>query len=604
MTMDSLLSTEDARALAALRQKYKEERDRRVREDGNSQYRDMRKDYPTLLDDPFVDSPEPREPLNDFVEVAIVGGGFAGLLTGVRLRDAGVSDFRILDAGGDFGGTWYWNRYPGCQCDIDSYCYLPLLEELEWIPEDKYAYAPEIHKHCQRIAQAYDLYDKAVFHTHVTDLSWDESGNSWTIRTNRGDAIRARFVVLGTGPFSHPKLPAIPGIDEFSGHIFHTSRWDYSYTGGTHEGGLVGLADKRVGIIGTGCTAIQCIPHLAEHAQHLFVFQRTPSGVDRRGNKKTDPKWASDLRPGWQAERRKNFNEVVSGKEVKVDLVNDGWGDIYRTLYSLLPEAREKLTPEQVSELAELADMRKMDELRARVDEVVKDTRTAEILKAWYRQYCKRPTFSDDYLPTFNRKNVTLVDTSSTGGVESIHKNGISTGGQEYELDCIILSTGFEVGTLLTRRAGFELLGEGSRTLSEYWSDGVKTFHGFHVNGFPNCFVLGPSQKGVSVNYTSIIDDQATHVAHIISRLKQLGASRVEAKPEAVAEWVATIRRLAIDNLAYFDACTPGYYNNEGHIATRGGGLTDEAYGPGANAFSSLIKTWREDGNLSGLDIR
>ncbi len=595
----------DVNDLEAVRAKYKAERDKRVRREGNDQYVEVTGDFSHLTKDPNVEANDEREPLNDDVEVAIVGGGFAGLFTGMRLREAGISDFRIIDAAADFGGTWYWNRYPGAQCDIESYCYLPLLEELDWMPKEKYSYASEIYEHCQRIAKKFDLYKAACFQTKVTDLSWDAGNSRWIIKTNRGDVMRARFVVVGTGPFNQPKLPSIPGIGGFQGHTFHTSRWDYNYTGGSHSGGLHKLADKRVAIIGTGCTAIQCVPHLADSAQHLYVFQRTPSSVDERNNRPTDLEWVKSLKPGWQRERRKNFNDVVTGKRFESDMVNDGWGDIFRILASLLSEQEaSSLTPERISELAETADLQKMNSLRERVDDVVTDPNVAASLKAWYRQYCKRPTFSDNYLPTFNRPNVTLVDTSNTAGVERVTPTGIIANGEELPVDCIIFSTGFEVGTLLTRRSGFEITGcEGVR-LTDYWSDGgIKTFHGFHVHGFPNCFIMGPSQKGVSVNYTSMIDDQAQHISYIINRVKASGGGYVEAKKEAETQWVSTIRELALDNLAFFDACTPGYYNNEGHIATRGGGLTDESYGPGANAFNELLAQWRDKDDLEGLEI-
>ncbi len=587
----------------ALRAKYNEERDKRIRPDGNDQYIEVKGDFAHFVDDPYVEPGFDRAPLTDEIDIVVIGGGFAGLLAGARFREAGLDSFRIIEAGGDFGGTWYWNRYPGAQCDIESYCYLPLLEELNYIPKEKYSYAPEIFEHSKRIAREFRLYDDVCFQTKVTDLSWDEASARWIVSTDRSDRMRARFVVVGTGPMSMPKLPAIKGIDEFQGHTFHTSRWDYRYTGGDHNGKLDRLSDKRVAVIGTGATAIQSIPYLGAHAQHLYVFQRTPSSVDVRGNTPTDMEWAKSLKPGWQQERRKNFNEIVHGKPFEEDLVHDGWTDLYRILADMFREVGDpSLTAEEASQIGEIADFKKMNALRARVDQVVKDPATAEKLKAWYRQFCKRPTFNDEYLPTFNRPNVTLVDTSETAGVQQITRTGVIANGVEYPVDCIVFATGFEIGTSLMRRSGFEIKGMNGISLSDYWADGIKTFHGFWTHGFPNCLVMGPTQKGLSVNFTSILDDQAKHIAYLIKEVKARGRFG-QPSLAAETEWVATIRRLVVDNSAFFDACTPSYYNNEGHMAERGGGLTSEAYGKGANAFNALLKQWRDEGALEGIEI-
>ena len=320
---------------AQIRDKYRSERDKRLRADGEGQYLELAGTLARYADeDPYVEPGFTRPSLTDEIEVAILGGGFSGLLAGARLSEAGVADFRIIEAGGDFGGTWYWNRYPGAQCDIESYCYLPLLEELGYMPKEKCSYVEEIFEHSQRIGHKFGLYDKTLFQTRVRGLNWDEAAKRWIIATNQGDAIRARFVVMALGPASRAKLPGIPGIERFAGHSFHTSRWDYTYTGGDTNGGLTKLADKRVAIIGTGATAIQCVPFLGRYAQHLTVFQRTPSCVDLRGNSPTDPQWAATLQPGWQRARRENFNRIISGQKFDEDLVNDGWTGIFRNLAS------------------------------------------------------------------------------------------------------------------------------------------------------------------------------------------------------------------------------------------------------------------------------
>lgn len=587
-----------------LREKYRFERDRRIRPEGNGQYRPATDDLGYIVDDPFVAPGFERDPIRDEVDIVIVGGGFSGMLAGARCREAGLEDIHIIEAGGDFGGTWYWNRYPGAQCDIESYCYFPLLEELGYMPKEKYSFAPEIYEHSQRVARAFGLYDRALFQTKVTGLVWDAETARWKVQTSRGDDIRSRFVILGTGFLSQPKLPGIAGIDEFQGHMFHTARWDYEYTGGDNQGDLSKLGDKRVAVIGTGATAIQCIPHVGAAAKELYVFQRTPSSVDLRGNAPTDPEWVNSLEPGWQRQRRENFNANVTGLPVEEDLVSDGWTEIFRTLRSWIPVDRQhEISKAEAAALTELADFTKMNGIRARVDHAVDDEATAEALKPWYRQFCKRPTFNDDYLRTFNRPNVTLVDTADCHGVERITPTAVVANGVEYEVDCIIFATGFDFGMDWSPHTGFVPVGENGLSLVEYWADGMKTLHGFTSHGFPNCFLMGLYQNGLSFNLTSVLDDQAQHIAYIIKEVMARGARCAQPAVEAEADWVAEIRRLALNNARYYEACTPGYYNNEGDVHPQGGGLNTEAYGLGANAFNDLMARWRAQGDLEGLEL-
>jgi len=584
----------------ALREKYREERDKRLRSDGNEQYVEVVGDYARYLDDPYVE-PFQREPLTDAVDVIVIGGGFGGLLAGARLREAGIEDVRVIEKGGDFGGTWYWNRYPGAMCDVESYIYLPLLEEIGYVPSEKYVHAPEILAHSQAIGKHYDLYANACFQTEVTDLRWDDASARWIVSTNRGDAMRARFVCMANGPLHRPKLPGIPGIDTFRGHTFHTSRWDYDYTGGDCDGNLTGLHGKRVAIIGTGATAVQCVPHVGEAAEQLFVFQRTPSSIDVRANRPTDPEWAGSLEPGWQQRRMDNFNNLVSGGYEEEDLVSDGWTDIIGKLLVMLRQETEKaLTPDGVANTLELADFEKMEQIRSRVDTIVNDPTTAEALKPYYRQFCKRPCFHDEYLDTFNRENVTLVDTKGRG-VERLTEHGVVVGGVEYEVDCVIYATGFEVGTDYTRRAGYEIYGRDGLTLTEKWADGASTLHGMHCHGFPNCFVISNVQSGFSVNFPHMLNEQSKHLAYIISHAIEHDVRVVEASEEAEAEWVRTIIQLAQNNLSFLESCTPGYYNNEGKPAERSG--QNGFYGGGSIAFIKLIEQWRAEGTLAGLDL-
>ena len=586
----------------ALRARYRAERDKRLRDDGNEQYVEVKGAFAGFLDDPYVAPGFAREPLADSVQVVVIGGGFGGLLAAARLREAGVRDIRVIEKGGDFGGTWYWNRYPGAQCDIESYIYLPLLEETGYMPKEKYSFAPEILAHARAIGERYDLYRNACFQTEVTAMRWDDAECRWIIETNRGDAMRAQFVAMCNGPLNRPKLPGIPGVGSFRGHAFHTSRWDYGYTGGNAEGHLTGLADKRVGIIGTGATAVQCVPHLGEHARQLFVFQRTPSSIDVRGNKPTDPAWADALQPGWQQHRMTNFNVLVTGGLQDEDLVSDGWTDIIRNLASVAASRRNKqATPEEAMARIELADFKKMEQIRARVDSLVEDPATAAALKPWYRQFCKRPCFHDEYLLAFNRPNVTLVDTDGRG-VERITESGVVANGREYELDCLIFATGFEVGTAYTRRAGYDIAGRRGLKLSDKWAGGLRTLHGFQTHGFPNCFFMGVTQGGFTANFPHMLNEQSRHIAYMVGQVLGSNARSIEATAAGEDDWVETIRTMAVFNQRFLEECTPGYYNNEGKPG-QGNSLLGSQYGGGPEAFFQILRDWRETGAMDGVEL-
>jgi cyclohexanone monooxygenase len=585
----------------ALREKYRQERDKRVREDGHLQYFQVQGDFARFAeDDPYVEPGFTREPLNDEIDVVVIGGGFSGMLACARMKEAGITNMRLLEAGGDFGGTWYWNRYPGAQCDIESYCYLPLLEELGYVPKEKYSYGTEIFEHSQRIGKAYGLYDLTCFQTRVRELRWDEEIKRWHIITNRGDDMKARFVVMCLGTASRAKMPGLPGIHDFEGHSFHTSRWDYGYTGGDTRGELTKLADKRVAIIGTGATAIQCVPYVGKHAKHTYLFQRTPSSVDLRGNKPTDPEWAKTLQPGWQKARRDNLNDVVSGAPFEENLVNDGWTEIF-TKVMAIPKSDKPLSPQEIGELMELADFQKMNAIRARVDETVQNKAAAEALKPWYRQFCKRPTFNDEFLPTFNLPNVELIDVSESKGVERITKKGLIANGVEYEVDCIIYSTGFEANGDLRRRVGFDIYGRDGLSLYDHYTDGFRTLHGHSSRNFPNWFYVGISQNAISINITAMLDDQTKHVAYIISEVMGRQAKTIEVTEEGEESWVNVMRSMAAADGSFQQNCTPGYYNNEGitREAPKNGGM----YILGINKFNALLAEWREKGDLEGMEL-
>lgn len=619
LTMDSLddennntflVLKEEERGFSpeALQAKYREERDKRLRNDGYDQYRTIEETSLQRYAKDLWSNPLTRDAIEEEVECLIVGAGYSGMILAVRLLEAGIRDIRIVDKAGDFGGTWYWNQYPGVACDIESYIYMPLLEETGYMPTEKYARGPEILEHSQRIGKLFGLYPKALFQTEVETLDWNTTSNRWDVVTDRGDRIHARFVTTAGGVLHKPKFPGLDGIDTFKGHGFHTSRWDYEYTGGSQHGHLHKLHDKRIGIIGTGATGIQVIPHLAESAKHLFVFQRTPSSVDVRLDRPTEPNWVAGLKEGWQQRRMDNFNLIVSGNSVDEDEVADGWTDI---LTRLLLSGKKMATiknaedpdkaAQQIRDAMQLADYEKMEQVRARVDSMVRDPTVANSLKPWYNQMCKRPCFHNDYLATFNRSNVTLVDTRGKG-IEYITEKGIVANGTEHELDCIIYASGFEtLGADYSSRMRITMRGRDGITLDEYWKDGSRTLHGLYTRHFPNHFIMSPIQSALTPNFTHMINEQAKHITFVIAEATKRGASTVEASEQSEEEWVRTIVDMSKLRDDFSRECTPGYYNNEGKITEKI--LKAGRYGLGSPAFIELLKNWREEGSFVGLEF-
>ena len=585
----------------ALKAKYAEERDKRLRGDGSAQYIRLETEFSDLATDPYTPLKE-RDPISDHVTFAFIGGGFAGLVVGARLKEAGVDDVRIIEKGGDFGGTWYWNRYPGAQCDTASMIYMPLLEETGHRPTEKYAHAPEIRDHCSRVGEHFGLYEHALFHTEVEDLEWDEEKKVWIVSTNRGDAFTAKYVGMGTGPLHVAKLPGLPGIDDFKGKAFHTSRWDYDYTGGNPEGApLENLADKRVAIIGTGATAVQCIPHLAKSAKELLVFQRTPSSVDRRDNAPIEEDWFSGIEEeGWQRKWQENFAANLGVGFPEQDLVNDGWTDLAKRVRANLKEVPpSEWTPEKMLESFEDSDFQKMEEIRQRAAELVDDPDTGENLKAWYRQLCKRPCFHDEYLQAYNEPSTRLIDTDGKG-VEKITENGVYANGQEYEVDCIVYASGFEVSVDYVSRAGFDVSGRSGLKLSEHWEEGMRTLHGLHMAGFPNAFMVQPTQAANFIaNVPHNIVDHADTIATIVAHAEKQEYQTVEATDEAEQAWLEFLQTGLGVNIGNTE-CTPGYYNNEG----AGWGDRDRfmlGHPHGAVAFFNHMDSWRKSGEFEGL---
>lgn len=600
--------------VAAMRRKYAAERARRVRPEGSSQYLELKDDFVEFAEvDPHT-VVTPREPIDADIEVVVLGGGFAGLLAGVYLKKAGVADVRVIEMGGDFGGVWYWNRFPGIQCDNDAYCYVPMLEELDFIPSKKYADGAEIFQHCQNIGKHFGLYDGAIFSTQVRAARWDEEIKRWRLTTNRGDDLRARFVVMAQGSYNRPKLPGIAGIRDFmnaGGHVFHSARWDYDYTGGDADGGLDKLADKRVALVGTGATGVQLVPHLGRDAKQLYVFQRTPSSVDFRVNEPTDPQWAASLQPGWQAERKRNFHRWSPFEGVVFDapdMVCDFWTELGRNLTARIGASPDPtaLGVEEIMAIREEEDYKIMERLRRRIADIVDDPQTAEALKPYYRFMCKRPTSSDTYLPAFNRPNVTLVDVADSKGVDKLTEKGIVAGGVEYEVDCVIFASGFEISTEISRRYAIDVIeGRDGVSLFDHWRDGFATLHGMTSRGFPNQFHTGFIQGGVSANTTAMFEQQAEHIAYIIAEALNRSATVVEPSEEGQNGWVNTIRELAFDNSAFDLSCTPGYYNNEGRgFGDASRSFLGEVYSPGFYAFDDLLRDWRAAGDMKGMDLQ
>ncbi|MEC8810502.1 MULTISPECIES: flavin-containing monooxygenase [unclassified Ketobacter] len=599
--------------IPALKEKYRQERELRVRPEGQKQYVRPVDDFSESYEvDPHTPL-QSRASIHEEIDALVLGGGWSGLLAGVNLKKAGVTDFRNIDHAGDFGGVWYWNRYPGVQCDNDAYCYLPMLEEMDYMPSKKYTDGYDIYDYMRSIADRFGLYEKALFHTMVTGMKWDQSIKRWRVTTNRGDEILARFVVMANGLLNIPKLPGIAGIHEFKGRMFHTARWDYEFTGGSYRNPqLDKLADKRVAIIGTGATAIQAVPYLGRYAKQLYVLQRTPSTVDERKNLPTDPAWVKSLKPGWQQARKANFQKAAIDTFTPgdPDLICDIWTEVNRNLVAEFDASGWPTSPETFMAQREVMDYRVMERLRQRVDSIVKDKKTAEGLKPWYRFLCKRPCSNDDYYSTFNLPNVQLIDVSKTQGVERMTEHGFVAHGQEYEIDCMIFASGFEVTSDLDRRWGIATIqGRDGVSIYDHWADGYKTLHGMMSRGFPNQFFVGFYQGGFNATTTETFSRQGEHIAYIIKTALDRGATSIEPDEAAQNAWVEHVRDTAIDISEFQQECTPSYFNNEGEAQVDSKGekkfrwYLGESYGPGWDAFQKLMHDWRDKGELEGLVV-
>ena len=549
-----------------IKHKFAEERDLRLdyRPEGTQQYTsDLSGSFARYETDPYGGEIVPRAPITDTVECLFIGGGFSALLTSARLREYGVESIRIVERGADVGGTWYWNRYPGVACDVISYDYLPLLDEMDYVPKNHYARGPEILAHCQAIARRYNLYELAIFQTTVTSTIWNAEEEMWQLTTDRGDHMKARFVICANGTLSKPKLSKIQGMESFEGHAFHTSRWDYDYTGED----LSGLEDKVVGIIGTGATAVQAIPGLGAAAKELYVFQRTPSSIDIRDDWPTDPNWAHKLKPGWQAKRRER---AMRGPRLTEEQRAE----------------RAAMSREEKIRRQENANIDYMMRIHTRIDEVVKDKATAEALKPWYMFMCKRPCFHNDYLPTFNRPNVHLVDTHGKGITEITAKGPVFEGTQ-YELDVLIYATGFEV-----QKTGIynRITGENGLDLNDKYHSGIRTLLGIHSQGYPNLFIMGGYQASFQFNLTDMLQSQGDHIAACIDYARRQDYQSIDVTPEAEEWWVQEVIHHRGKTSRNQD-CTPGYYNFEGEFQRR----QDGNYNGGFPKYVTHLKEVRAE---------
>jgi cation diffusion facilitator CzcD-associated flavoprotein CzcO len=635
-----------APSLSTVQQKYEQERAKRLRADGAKQFVDFYalERLERFHKDPWVDENSPPPADGDRTEILIIGAGYGGLLYAVRLLEAGfkLEDIHFADSANGFGGTWYWNRYPGLKCDIESYIYMPLLEETGYMPTEKYCTGLELQEHAERIAKKWNLTDRAWFRRTVNKMEWDEGAKEWvTHYTLRGPdgkdsppkTMRSRFVVLTTGFTLVPRVPQIPGIGDFKGEMFHTARWDYKCTGGSPTNtNMVNLKDKSVGIIGTGATSVQVVPALANSVKKLYVFQRTPSSIDTRGNHETDKEWwqREHSKPGWQQRRRDNFNAFLTNMEPKpsVDLVSDGWTTM--PSYSVLvgnPEAADVIkqdvsaVPTYVAKLHAL-DLSRQEKIRKRVEDTVKNATVAEQLKPWYPGWCKRPCFHDDYLEAFNKPNVTLVDTDGQG-VERITENGIALNGKEYKIDILILSTGYRSPFNYSPggRVNIDIIGRHGASLDKKWVNAVTTLHGMMSHDFPNLCWPGLSQSGGTPNFTHCMDHSALHIAEVLRnavlKTKQSGGDPsgykynfiVEPTADGEEEWSNTIASTA-GVFAASAGCTPSYINAEGDLDKE---VSEEVqqkrargalWGKGFDDYARVLSEWRSKGDFSGLEIK
>ncbi|OAF99390.1 FAD/NAD(P)-binding domain-containing protein [Paraphaeosphaeria sporulosa] len=622
--------------------KFMQEAAKRQRPEGTKQFQELHYSDSSrlrnLVDDIFADHAAldkralPIEAGGN-TKFLIMGAGMGGILNAIKLVQAGFKqdDIVMVEMGGGVGGTWYWNRYPGLHCDVESYVYLPMLEETGYVPSHKYTSAVEIRNYLVKLVEKFGLGDRIMYRTEVTSLQWDGGKKIWRVdmTTGRGNggtekatlSVNADFSILAGGIFPHPHVPKIPGLAGFEGDMFHTSRWDYAISGGSSEdtfSELKGLEGKRVGYVGTGATAIQAVPEVAKFAKELLLFQRTPSQVNYRGQKPTDPKeWSERIAAGlgWQKARMENLAQHLSRNlpEGTVNMVDDEWSRLQAYCAVLGSERFTGLTPDKIpGYLSELQawDANHNTKARERISNIVTDKSTAERLTPWYPTWCKRPTFSDTYLQTFNKPNVHLVDTDGKG-IDAVTSHAIIANGQEYPIDILILSTGYRSpaygGGDPAARNGIDIIGRNGLKMSEKWtSRGATTLHGVFSHDFPNLFFFAIAQASATANVNHTLEVQTSHIISIISHFSPPSDPRerkVAIEPSAEAEEMWAMRCLS--GAAFFSSvsvCTPGYITMEGDAmnhksqeemikAGRG-----SPWSAGIVPFERMLEGWRADG--------
>jgi cation diffusion facilitator CzcD-associated flavoprotein CzcO len=584
--------------VAKIRERYRIERLKRQRPAGLELYTDLPARMLRTRAEPAA-----RALVSDVVTATVIGGGLSGLVAGAKLSETLSGPVRIVEKSSDFGGVWHRNNYPGAECDTAAIVYMPLLEETGYLPTRKYASGIEIRAYCRRVAGHFQLDRNALLETEVTALTWLPDQSMWLVETDRGDRFRSRFVILGLGQFQTPKIPKLEGIDDFEGHMFHTSEWDYGCTGGDPaDAPMDRLKTRRVGVIGSGPSAIQCIPHFSRAARALFVFQRTPSAVNARGNQATPEHWRAQSRhPGWQRALMANYIQFRNPLIEVEDIVDDNWTQIAARIRSRLDAvpARDR-TQEVLDRVQELADIDNMAELRERVAQIVQDPATARALQAWYPQFCKRPCFHDDYLEAFNRPNTHLIDTDGKG-VTRLTRSGVTAAGRDFALDCIVFATGFRNTVGGPVQNNLTIRGRNG-TLREAWADGVQSFQGVFVHGFPNLFVMQPVQGANFLsNITHNSVDAAVTVAAVVRHSQVIGGAEVEVSRDAQDRWLAQLRQ-GTRRLAMAE-CTPGIFNNDGDLSDPAVGW-NVGYPGGPAEYFRYTAWWRGNGRFEGLTFR
>ena len=492
--------------------------------------------------------------------------------------------------------------------------YLPFLEETGYTPKERFSYGPEIREQIARVVKQWDLIPHAYFHTEITAMDWDESLRRWHVHTNQLDHFIAQFVVLATGTFHELKLPGLPGLESFEKPHFHSSRWNYDITGGSPtDWKLDKLADKTVGIIGTGASAVQLVPQLAKNAKKLYVFQRTPVSISLRENTPTrdDPAICAMVqKEGWQRARMDEFANILQGVITDRDCSALEGVDVL-TVRALVKEAEESgatLRMEEIPKLLQMADFRVMEKIRNVIANTVRDQATAESLKPWYPFMCKRPAFSNDYLEAFNRPNVELVDTDGRG-VTRLTQTSVVANEREYPVDLLVYSTGFDYETDADfyHRTGIRMVGTSGRTMDEAVTErgGPATLFGIHFREFPNLLNIGPAQAGVTANWTQTTYVAGEHIAAVIAhvlRQKERGTEVIEPLEETVENWGRQVEEGHEMRLQVNASCPPGYYNKQGRpqdISSR------MAYYPkGIMEWQKVMREWREEGNMKGMETR